>query len=281
MRLLQEMQDLESSASVSTTSGSVKWLLTLLWLYLGDEDPPQPVAKCGDCYCIVEEGQSCPTPTPRSDFDQEFLTEFTKPKPTNAIPTLKCNPFKDPTCEQPGAGKNKVCGILYSSDCSDYSIENFEDQTMAEMAGARVLHMGGCGVCSTIQDLAVQMEFPDLRSPGEACAMRALTKFNDGVQCFEDVGFSPPCADLWAKTAVATATGCFGICFNSDATDSPSNGPPPQCELDDCLQCDEDYTGPVFTRVAGLNRRSAGLLSDIARPCDTIADIEHQVCVQN
>jgi hypothetical protein len=267
--------------AAKNTTGSVKSLLTLLWLYLTDEDPVEPVATCGDCYCIVDEGQDCPTPTPRTDYDDAFLAEFTTPQPTNAFPTLKCNPYKDPTCEQPGAGTNKVCGVLYSNDCALYSIENFDDQTQAEEAGAMVLHTEGCGVCSTLQDLAVQMKNTDLRNEGEACSQKTLLKFADGVQCFIDVGFTPPCADLWAKNALSTTEGCFGICFVSDATDSPNNGPPPQCELEDCLQCDEDFSGPVFQKVAGLTRRSAGLLSDIARPCDMIANIVHQACVPN
>jgi hypothetical protein len=166
-----------------------------------------------------------------SEFDEAFLTAFAAPKPTNAFPTLKCNPYKDPTCEQPGAGKNQVCGVVYSSDCEFYSIENFDDPTAAEVAGAAVLHTEGCGLCSTLQDVAVFMKTPDLRNEGETCTTKTLAKFNDGVQCFIDVGFTPPCADLWAKTTVATAAGCFGICFTSEATDSPSNGPWPSAGM--------------------------------------------------
>ena len=32
---------------------------------------------------------------------------------------------------------------------------------------------------------------------------------------------------------------------------APNNGPAPSCALNDCLQCDEDEAGPIFTSFAG------------------------------
>ena len=51
----------------------------------------------------------------------------------------------------------------------------------------------------------------------------------------------------------------------------PNNGPPPTCGLNKCLQCDEDKAGPIFSQYAARTRRRSGLISEIIRPCDTIA----------
>ena len=50
------------------------------------------------------------------------------------------------------------------------------------------------------------------------------------------------------------------------------------CALNDCLQCDENVSGPVFVELAGRNRRNSGIVStNIARACDEIAEIRHDL----
>ncbi len=45
--------------------------------------------------------------------------------------------------------------------------------------------------------------------------------------------------------------------------------------LNDCLQCDEDHSGPVFKATAGRTRRNSGIRSSIPRPDDEIAPVVH------
>ena len=44
-----------------------------------------------------------------------------------------------------------------------------------------VTHEGPCGLCSSLQDLSVYMETPDLATIGIQCSIRALVDFYDGV----------------------------------------------------------------------------------------------------
>lgn len=40
--------------------------------------------------------------------------------------------------------------------------------------------------------------------------------------------------------------------------------------LNECLQCDEDKSGPVFKYYSGRTRRNSGIRSEIDRPSDSI-----------
>ena len=57
-----------------------------------------------------------------------------------------------------------------------------------------------------------------------------------------------------------------------------NNGPPPECAMNACLQCDEDESGPNFAKFAGRTRRNTGLESAITRPCQMNRDLYHEVC---
>jgi hypothetical protein len=49
----------------------------------------------------------------------------------------------------------------------------------------------------------------------------------------------------------------------------------PDGTLNECLQCDEDRSGPVFKAVAGRTRRNSGIRSSIPRPDDQVAHVVH------
>lgn len=88
------------------------------------------------------------------------------------------------------------------------------------------------------------------------------------------------CAAIWMANVRSTLHNCGGACFAEDLFDTAFNGPAPFCELSECLQCDEDNAGDVFKAYAGQTRRRSGLISAIARPCDTIAtEIRHDLPV--
>lgn len=58
----------------------------------------------------------------------------------------------------------------------------------------------------------------------------------------------------------------------------PSNGPAPDCALNDCLVCNEDVSAPTFDKFAGRTRRRSGLLSTAAFPCGSIPNIVQDPC---
>jgi len=46
-------------------------------------------------------------------------------------------------------------------------------------------------------------------------------------------------------------------------------------ELNKCLQCDEDKSGPIFKYESGRTRRNSGIKSEIDRPVDQIYNVSH------
>jgi len=58
----------------------------------------------------------------------------------------------------------------------------------------------------------------------------------------------------------------------------PSNGPAPECALNDCITCNNEFSAPTFEKFAGRSRRRSGLLSTAARLCGSIPNIVHDPC---
>ena len=176
-------------------------------------------------------------------------------------------------------GPDAVCGLHYTdTSCSSYKLQSYANSSQAEAAGAFVTHFGECGVCSTMQDLSVYLEFADLTTFGSRCFTRALARYDAGVECLQDLGFTEACADIWIDNARNTGRRCALTCALTDLRDTPNNGNTPLCTLNECLQCDEDESGPIFKQFAGRTRRTSGLLSPIARLCSELEEITHEVC---
>ena len=161
-----------------------------------------------------------------------------------------------------------------------YHIQTFIDQQAAESAGAIVTHNGPCGLCSTLQDLAVYLEFRDLGTTVRACGVQNLTKpFPQLAACIESIGFAEPCAELWAYNARNTQQKCFQPCIEAVLSELLFNEIIPynneDGSLSPCIGCDEELSGPVFKAYAGRTRRNSGIASGICRFCDGVSPIAH------
>merc|ERR1712032_668963 len=203
-----------------------------------------------------------------------------------------------------------------------YRIKTYPSRADAEMAGGWVTHVGHCGVCSTLQDLAVyaNIDFLGFTSPGNFCRRQAATSVENGLSCYQGLGMSQDCARIWSDTSWNTASNCFSSCvldptlpvfgeyvdgfssnINTDRMNSteissnkwydipatlkeqffssfthvsiPSNGPAPECALNDCLVCNEEASASTFDKFAGRNRRRSGLVSSAAFPCGSMPKI--------
>ena len=53
------------------------------------------------------------------------------------------------------------------------------------------------------------------------------------------------------------------------------NNKPNSTDLNDCLQCDEDNSGPNFKFFSGRTRRNSGIPSAIERPPEDIFNLTH------
>lgn len=174
----------------------------------------------------------------------------------------------------PAVPEGSVCGVVVvDPGARTYALETFASREAAEAAGAQVTHGGVCGLCSTLEDLAVYIEQPDLTEPVRACGVRALVgSEQDNRDCLLDLGFTPACAEIWLQNTTHTRERCQQICLALfDAPYLEADG-----ALNACLQCDEDESGPVFKAVSGRTRRNSGLATALCRPCAEVLRVVHR-----
>jgi len=271
------------------------------FVYCKEPDTPElPYAFCGDCHCIQDDfREECPALPPAVvDFErltsESTLNQYKALGLTNPY-SLLCNPYNTTNCTTTppqlytDLGTAAVCAYKYETsdprtECTElYSMETYESKEAMLQADADdpstttvLTHWGSCGACSTAQDFAAYLEFPDLASIGTACQTKGiLNSFDAAVSCYMDIGFTEACAVIWVHNGFYTGEKCGPVCVKRTVSGFPNNSPAPTCRLQDCLQCDEDMSGPIFQKVAGRSRRRSGLLSMIARPCDSILAVEH------
>lgn len=169
--------------------------------------------------------------------------------------------------------EDEICAVLPNAPGSrDYRLRSYANADLALAAGAIVTHYGACGLCSTLADLAVYMRELDLATPVRDCGIKYLSGPAEmHIQCLQDIGFTTPCAQIWYYNTLHTRAACELPCFST-------LGKPYQLEngsLNECLQCDEDQSGPIFKAVAGRTRRNTGIASALCRPCSEVRPVLH------
>jgi len=210
--------------------------------------------------------------SPPATASPVFVALLRSKLPINPTP-LAADPYarwSGRTPPQPPAGT--VCGVRFEADGVHYRLAIHPSDAEARAAGFAVTHVGACGTCSTLQDLAVYLEKPDLTTPVRSCGMKSGGE-KARVACLEALGFSEACARTWYYNIENTRRECFGVCMWSWIRRAPptkSDG-----SLNGCLQCDEDRSGPVFKATAGRTRRNSGIRSSIPRRDDELAPVVH------
>ncbi len=175
----------------------------------------------------------------------------------------------------------EVCALRFVDDSKTaYELKGFETPVAAANAGYTITHQGRCGSCSTLQDLSIYLENPDLTSPARQCSRR--TGLKRKRQCFqENIGFSRYCAESWSYNAQHTRQKCLGACvadygfFNLVFHRYPGPNNDETGQLRPCLRCDEDKSGAGFKYSAGRTRRNSGIESAIERHPSAIYNLEH------
>ena len=263
-------------------------------------------ATCNDCPCYPDDNGGGSTTCP-ANIESTLQTEFT----TSMINTMKSmkllNPISikcddvstatncrlNPPQPEDISGEEAVCAYKLvpneneidenddsnNSTCSNsysYELKTFESKLKAEQNLHVVTHYGTCGVCSTLQDLATYILNTDMTSIGIDCAFRGLANITDGIQCYKNVGYTNDCSVAWLTTSFLTNIHCGNICREHAVLKKPNNKPnSPNCELADCILCDEINTGPFFKKYAARTRRNSGLTSLIVRNCTEIITLKH------
>jgi hypothetical protein len=215
--------------------------------------------------------RGAPSPQP-STADPARLIAALRSKVAIEPVRLAADPYSLPQTRQATpASRSTVCGVRFEPDQVHYQLATFADTAAARAAGFAVTHFGACGTCSTLQDLAVYLEKPDLTTPVRKCAARWHSAA--AQTCLELLGFSSACARTWLYDAQNTRRECFKVCVWSWMKgEPPTSG---DGRLNACLQCDEDRSGPVFKTTAGRTRRNSGIRSSIPRPDDEVAPVVH------
>lgn len=225
---------------------------------LGD-DQCQPRCTCG--------GKLWEAPV----YTAEDATKLLAWTLLNPPAELLDDPYQQNTPAPGPAGQ--VCGVVPEpAGSKSYRLETFSSKEAAASAGGVVTHTGACGLCSTLRDLAVYMNYPDLTDPVRACGLMYITgPKEDHVLCLEALGFTRPCAEIWYFNTLNTGVECGGPCLASvNLPYHLADG-----QLNACLLCDEEKSGPVFKAVAGRTRRNTGIASALCRPCDDVEVVEH------
>lgn len=221
-----------------------------------------PEGQCApDCAC----GDTVWTPLA---WDTDFLAQLQTYALLNPPARLETDPYADPDAhpQRPEA----ACGAIFGMD--GYRLDTFDSPAAARAAGAVVTHHGACGLCSSLQDLAIYVGIPDLTEPVRACGIKGIAEGEAAqLECLLDIGFSAPCADIWAYNTSHTRQACGAVCLPLlNAPYHTEDGRP-----NACISCDEVQSGPVFKSVSGRTRRNSGLPTALCRPCETVAPIAH------
>lgn len=182
---------------------------------------------------------------------------------------LQTDPYLEPP---PIVAPGLVCGVESTDAGASYKVSDFASLEALREAGAILTHRGPCGLCSSLSDLLVYVENPDLATPVRECGLLGISAGEEAtLSCLEELGFSPGCAQIWAYNTTHTRQVCLEPCLA--ALNDPYH------EVDgspnDCIACDEQMSGDVFKAYAGRTRRNTGLASALCRPWSEVMFIEH------
>lgn len=208
---------------------------------------------------------------------KEAIKAFKKKNVVNPWPSFKNDPYKSQTKKSMKViqdylkDETIVCALRYVTPAKDlYDLRDFPTIQSAVEAGYIVTHQGRCGACSDLQDLTVYLE-KNLTKPVRACGARMVGFLIR--RCLYGLGFTSSCVDIWEANIQNTRRECFMVCMKAWILGTPNNLP--DGRLNDCLQCDEDKSGPVFKYFAGRTRRNSGIKSAIHRPGTTVYNMTH------
>ena len=227
---------------------------------------PNTGLSSADCTGSCECGSDPWTPPSYTDAD---LMRIESLEHLNPSELLLVDPYEESV---PEVSAESVCAVELAPGDMQYTLQSFESADAANSAGATVTHTGTCGLCSSLKNLAVYMRNPDLTDPVRDCGIKGMLEGEEAnIECLMDIGFDEPCAQIWYFNTKHTRELCLEVCMS--ALDSPHHQP--DGTLNDCIQCDEDESGPIFKAISGRTRRNSGLPSGLCRPCDSVSRVDH------
>eukprot|EP00294_Goniomonas_avonlea_P017680 CAMPEP_0114559102 /NCGR_PEP_ID=MMETSP0114-20121206/10744_1 /TAXON_ID=31324 /ORGANISM="Goniomonas sp, Strain m" /LENGTH=136 /DNA_ID=CAMNT_0001744553 /DNA_START=401 /DNA_END=811 /DNA_ORIENTATION=- len=98
------------------------------------------------------------------------------------------------------------------------------------------------------------------------CLRAAGVDFSTDGRAWASPSNKPSCMDCWTDNIQCDAVNCKTNLDCIKKFFDPTNSG----AFAGCLKCDEAKCGPEFIKCAGSNRRSTGIVSDIARAADQV-----------
>merc|ERR1711964_442526 len=181
-----------------------------------------------------------------------------EPRPYFVAPVAE-DPYQNPDYPPEDPNPAGVCAMKWSENIDaatghkKYFLKNFTNIEESDVEGYTVTHAGHCGACSTLQDLGVYIR-QNLTDSTRMCGFLGTVSHTLMRDCLMSLSFSLPCITIWEWNILNTK---------------------PDGSLNDCLQCDEDKSGPNFKFFSGRTRRNSGIPSAIQRPPDQVYNMEH------
>lgn len=142
--------------------------------------------------------------------------------------------------------------------------------------GQYITHTGACGTCSSLQDLALMIEYPNLPYKAQQCFFRssALKNIEEGIACYQEIGFTQTCSATLAyhqKRIVDKGCGyqCATWAYDGDLGR-------PSCEdVTGCGPCVDNFgITAQLELISGRTFANSGYPSQKAQQCVNIAPID-------
>ena len=160
-----------------------------------------------------------------------------------------------------------------------------------------IAHCGPCGYCSTEADIQIYHNTAKtFKKDTMQCAMKAFFGGKSLVKkCLDDrLGLTPACHSCWVDNAICEIENCLFSCLKSlffeegglfgdlrkdiiVIPDDKDVGYIDDLMLNSCLSCTEAMCTSSLLECAGVNRRRAGIATNIARDHEEICQLPTKI----
>eukprot|EP00536_Pseudo-nitzschia_multiseries_P009443 jgi/Psemu1/23191/gm1.23191_g len=241
------------------------------------------VPICEDnCHCFGS-GGDCPSfPAATETMIADFRS-LTLENPMS----VTCDPFMSTTTSScvPALEEGEACVVeLLSGDAAaaatcpsgqSYRLKTVPSLDEAIATNQYITHLGACGTCSSLQDLALMVEYPNLPYKAQQCFFRssALKKMDAAIQCYEELGFTTQCSatlSYYQKKIIDRDCGyqCAAWAYDGDL------GRPSCTDVSGCAACVDGFgISDRLELVSGRTFSNSGYPSQKARQCFEIAPV--------
>mmetsp|Transcript_6762 Transcript_6762/g.19545 ORF Transcript_6762/g.19545 Transcript_6762/m.19545 type:complete len:232 (+) Transcript_6762:537-1232(+) len=159
-----------------------------------------PICENG-CFCFGSEG-NCPAFPKITD---SMIPDFRALTLVNPM-SVACDPFVNAGACVPALEEGEACVVQTIAPKDDpeakcpsghsYRLKTVSSLDEAIASKEYITHLGACGTCSSLQDLALMIEYPMLPYKAQQCFFRssALKKMDTAIECYEELGFTTSCS---------------------------------------------------------------------------------------